>query len=260
MQPNPVRELLKAGKPTVGCFLGLGSPTVAELLGHVGFDWLVIETEHNAVDTADVQQMLMAIAGTRAVPIVRVPSVDRLAVQRALDLGALGVLVPMVRSAADVEEIVLATRFPPAGTRGFGPLRASRYGLDNRDYLARANENIITAVIVETREALAAIEEIVAVPGLDVVFLGLFDLCLALGLDPLELPLPEIDDAIERVAAASRAGGVAAGIGAATPDELNARQRAGFAFVSYGTDYSLLAGAALAGLATTAGRSAAELR
>src|SRR5207249_1062051 len=97
----------------------------------------------------------------------------------------------------------------------FGPLRASRYGFDNRDYLARANDNVLVAVIVETSEALERIDEIVRVPGLDVVFLGLFDLSLSLGLDPLELPLPEVDRAIARVAGAARAAGVAVGIGVA---------------------------------------------
>jgi 4-hydroxy-2-oxoheptanedioate aldolase len=249
VETNRVRERLRAGEPTVGCFLGLGSPSVAELLGHAGFDWLLVETEHNALDAAQVEHMLMAIASTAAVPIVRVPAVDRVAIQRALDVGGMGVLVPMVRTAADVEEVVRATRYPPAGTRSFGPLRASRYGFDNRDYLDRANDNIVTAVIVETREALDGIEELVAVPGLDAVFLGLFDLCLSLGLDPLQMPLPEIDRAIERVLAAARAAGVAAGIGVASSDDLRARQEQGFTFVSYGTDYSLLAAAARAGLA-----------
>ena len=99
----------------------------------------------------------------------------------------------MVRTVAEAEAIVAATRFPPVGRRSFGPLRASHYSLDNADYLGRANDNILVALIVETREMLDNLEEVAAVPGIDVLFLGPFDLCLSLGLDPLQLPLPEID-------------------------------------------------------------------
>src|SRR3954447_12039584 len=99
MRANWVREKLGAGQPTIGCFLGLGSPNVAELMAHAGFDWLVIETEHNGLDSAEIQHMLMAINATSTVPIVRIPSANPVYIQRALDLGALGILVPLVRTA-----------------------------------------------------------------------------------------------------------------------------------------------------------------
>src|SRR5207237_930132 len=160
---NRVRERVRAGEPTIGCFLALGSPNAAELLGHAGFDWLVIETEHSALDTAQVEHMLMAIGGTGAVPLVRVPAVDPVFIQRSLDLGALGIVVPLVRTADDARAAVRATRFPPAGSRSFGPIRAARYSLDYAPYLAGANESLIVALIVETREAVENLEEIAAV-------------------------------------------------------------------------------------------------
>jgi 2-keto-3-deoxy-L-rhamnonate aldolase RhmA len=97
MITNQVRRRLAAGEPTIGAFLGLGSPGVAGLMANAGFDWLVIETEHNALDSAEIEHMLMAMAGTDVTPIVRVPSSNRVYIQRALDMGALGVLVPLVR-------------------------------------------------------------------------------------------------------------------------------------------------------------------
>ena len=125
MQTNRAREKLKTGEATLGTFMGLGSPNLAELLSQVGLDFLVIETEHNGLDSAEVEHMLMAIKGTETIPIVRVPSHDYVFIQRALDMGAMGILVPMLKTAAEVESIVAATRYPPRGTRGWGPMRAS---------------------------------------------------------------------------------------------------------------------------------------
>jgi 4-hydroxy-2-oxoheptanedioate aldolase len=245
---NSVLTKLRYGEATLGCFVGLGSPNVVELLGHAGLDWLVLETEHNGLDAAGVEHLLRATSGTQAVPIVRVPSAQHVFIQRALDMGALGVMVPLVRSVAEVEAIVRATRYPPQGTRSFGPLRASHYGFDNADYLNRANANILVALIIETREALEDIDAIAGVPGVDVLYLGLFDLCLSLGLNPLHMPLPEIDTAIAEVLRAGRRHGVAVGNGAATPDGVVALRAQGFSFIGFGPDYALLANAARAGV------------
>ena len=136
MKDNAVRQRIKAGKPAIGCFLGLGSPSVAEMMARAGMDWLVIETEHNALDSAEIQQMLMAMNGCHAVPIVRVPNRDQVYIQRALDMGAMGILVPGVRTADEARAIVSYTRFPPEGVRSWGPLRATDYTLDNDDYLS----------------------------------------------------------------------------------------------------------------------------
>lgn len=249
MVTNQVREKLRAGQPAIGCFLGLGSPNVAELLGHAGFDWLVIETEHNGLDSAEVEHMLMAVSGTGAVPIVRVPSSDPVFIQRALDMGAMGVLVPLVKTANEAEAIVRATRYPPHGTRSWGPLRASRYTFDNEDYFNRANDNILVALILETKEAVEDVDAIAAVPGVDVLSLGPWDLSLSLGLNPLKLPLPEVEEVLERALDVGRKRGVAIGSGCNAPEQVRRLQDRGVTFISYGPDYSLIADAARAGLA-----------
>ena len=248
MKTNNVRHKLLAGEAAIGCFMGLGSPNVAELLTRAGLDWLVIETEHNSLDTAQIEHILMAVQGSGAMPIVRVASAQQVYIQRALDTGAMGVLVPMVRTVEEAEAIVAATRFPPVGRRSFGPLRASHYSLDNADYLGRANDNMLVALIVETREMLDNLEEVAAVPGIDVLFLGPFDLCLALGLNPLQLPLPEIDAVLERMLEVGRKTGVSIGYAADTPDGLRALQAQGVTFISYGQDYGLLMRAIREGL------------
>ena len=249
MKDNRVRQLVKGGKPAIGCFLGLGSPAVAELMGLGGMDWLVIETEHNGLDSAEVQHMLMAIGNTDAVPIVRVPNRDQVYIQRALDMGAMGILVPGVRTAEEARAIVSYTRFPPVGVRSWGPLRASAYTLDNDDYLERANENILVSLILETKDAVENLDEICAVPGIDVLTIGPWDLSLELGLDPRQLPLPEVEEISVQALEVARNHGVEIGVSANTPDGLRERLAQGFTFIQYGPDYGLVAASVTAGLA-----------
>lgn len=248
MKTNGVREKTLAGEPTIGCYLGLGSPNVAELLGHVGFDWLVIETEHNGLDSAEIQHMLMAIASTNAVPLVRVPSSEPVYIQKALDIGAMGIVVPWVKTPEEAEAIVSATRFPPVGKRSWGPLRASNYTLDTEDYLRRANDNILVVLIVEAKEAADNLEAIAAVPGVDVLNIGPWDLALSLGLDPLDLPLPEIDAVTDHAIVVSRKHSAVVGSGCASPEAVPALLERGVRFVTYGPDYNLLLGASKEGV------------
>lgn len=248
MRKNHVREKLRAGDAVIGAFLGLGSPNVAELMACSGYDWLVVETEHNGLDSAQIEHVLMALNGCDCIPIVRVPSADPIFIQKALDVGGMGILAPMVRTAAEARAIVSATRYPPQGRRGFGPLRASRYTFDYPDYFANANDNILVALILETKEALDNLAEIAAVPGIDALVLGLFDLCLSLGLDPMQQPFAEVDRAIEQALAVCQKQGTAIGIGVGSPEELRQRHAQGFTFLTYGTDYMLLGAAARAGI------------
>ncbi|NKB65756.1 MAG: 2-dehydro-3-deoxyglucarate aldolase [Candidatus Latescibacteria bacterium] len=248
MRKNWVRQKALNGQPTLGAMLGLGSPNAAELMAQAGYDWLVVETEHNALDSAQIEHMLMAMNGTRTIPVVRLPSADPIGIQKALDVGALGVLLPMVRTAAEAAAIVGATRYPPQGCRGFGPLRASQYTMDYPDYLAAANDNILVLLILETRDALDNLEEIAAVPGVDGLLFGLFDLCLDMGLNPMDMPLPQIDATIEQALAQCQRTGMALGIGCGSPKELQQRLAQGFTLPLYGTDYMLLGNAARSGI------------
>ena len=242
MRSNTVRQKVRSGENSFGCFMGMGSPTIGELLAHAGCEWLMVEMEHNGLDMAEVEQMLMAMNGTGTIPMVRIPSADPVFIQRTLDVGSLGIAVPMVRTAAEAEAIVRATRYPPQGTRSFGPLRASQYTIDYEDYFDQANDNVLILLILETVEAVENLEEIANVPGIDVLYIGSFDLCLSLGLNPFDMPLPEVDAVIERTLAISRTYDVAAGIGSGSPEELRRRAAQGFTFLGYGPDYQLLLG------------------
>ena len=262
MKTNEVRRKLNAGEPVLGTFMGLGSPTVAELLSHAGLDFLVIETEHNGMDMAENQQMLMAMSGSDVAPLIRLPSGDPVFIQRALDIGAVGIFVPMLRTAEQARAVVAATRYPPSGHRGFGPLRASHYTFDYPDYLRRGNDNTLVGFLLETREAIDNLEEIVAVAGVDVLMVGMWDMCLDFGLDPLEMPHAEIDRVVERALEVCAAAGVGLGAGASRPEDLPALQERGFTFLAYGPDYAPLRGAAEAGVAafrSSAGKRGSEI-
>ena len=248
MRRNHVRQKLSQGSPVIGTFVGLQSANVAELMGHSGFDFVVIETEHNALDSAEIEHVLMAVGNTEAIPIVRIPSSDKVFIQKALDIGAMGIVVPSVKSAEEARNIVSATRFPPLGTRSWGPLRASKYTFDNEDYFKNANDNILIVLIVETVDAVNNLEQIADVPGIDVLFLGPWDMCLSLGLDPLYQPHEEIGEVLEKMIQVSKERDTSAGAGASSPGDIAGRIDQGVTFISYGPDYALLSAAAQDGV------------
>jgi 2-keto-3-deoxy-L-rhamnonate aldolase RhmA len=248
MRNNYVRDKLRRGEPSIGVFLGLESPNVAELFGHHGFEWLLIETEHNGLDAAEVETMVRAIETTEAIPLVRVPSHDQVPIQRALDISALGVKVPMIKTAEEAQRIVSFTRYPPEGIRSWGPMRASGYTAHEPDYFARANENILVTLILETVEAVENLEEICSVPGIDAISIGPADLGAALGYDPLVRTHPDIEAVGRKMIEVGNRTGVAMGISARTPADNKKRLDEGFLMINYGADYALLAGLAREGI------------
>jgi 2-keto-3-deoxy-L-rhamnonate aldolase RhmA len=250
MRNNYVREKLRRGEPSIGAFLGLESPNVAELFGHHGFEWLLIETEHNGLDAAEVETMVRAIETTEAIPLVRVPSHDQVPIQRALDIGALGVKVPMIKAAEEAEEIVSFTRYPPEGVRSWGPMRASGYTANEPDYFERANENILVTLILETVEAVENLEEICSVQGIDAISIGPADLGAALGYDPLVRVHPDIEAVAQKMVEVGKKTGVAMGISARTQVDIQRRLDEGFLMINYGADYALLAALAREGVET----------
>ena len=229
--------------------MGLGSPNVAELMSQVGLDFLVIETEHNGLDSAEIEHLLMAIKGTDTVPIVRVPSHEHVFIQRALDMGALGIIAPMLRTAAEAEALVAATRYPPHGIRGWGPMRASQYTIDTNDYIKRANDNIIVSALLETTRSGRE-------PGRDHCRFRVSTPSIwGCGISaspwasiPWEMPFPETDAVIEYAVEMGKKNGVAIGIGSTTPDELNLRKAQGLTFLGFGPDYYLVLNAVRAGI------------
>lgn len=181
MPVNTFKRALAQRSVPLGTWLMSGSQSAAEALGCLGFDFLVVDMEHVPIDIPHAMTLLQAIAGTPAQAVVRLAWNDPVLVKRALDIGAQTLMFPFVQSVEEAQRAVAATRYPPAGTRGFAAVhRGSRYGTVS-DYARRANDEACVIVQLETREAIAQLEAIAAVPGVDAIFLGPGDLAATSG-------------------------------------------------------------------------------
>lgn len=202
---NRLKEILKAGKVAIGAQLRFGSPGIAELFSLAGFDYIIPDAEHAPQTPVGIQSQLQAIACTDATAIVRVPKNDPDIMRVYLDMGAMGILAPFVNSGQDARLGSEGLRFPPKGTRGSGPARASQYGF-NTDYFKEADENMIYLPIIEDARAVKNIDEILAVDGVDSFIIGPSDLSISLGI-PFEFENPKFKDAIKTIIKAGQDAG-----------------------------------------------------
>jgi 4-hydroxy-2-oxoheptanedioate aldolase len=225
MKTNPVRAKLKAGEPSVGTWLALPEPIYAGLMSTTGFDWLTVELEHSHATMEGAAQCFAIIAASGCVPLSRVPYNSVENIKRVLDAGAWGVVVPMVNSRAEAEAVVKAARYRPLGERSVGgQLHAARFGTDAGTYYAKANDEILVVLMAEHVDAIANIDDILSVPGIDAVFIGPNDLHASMGVAPaFDSDLPQFNDALKKVFASAKKHGVAPGIH--VPDAAHAQRR-----------------------------------
>ena len=209
---------LRAGKPKLGLFVNSHSPTVAEQLAHSGYDWLLVDSQHGPMGYEKLSTMIGAISGGGAKSLVRVTGYsDRAGIQQSLDVGADGVLIPYINNAAEARQAVSCCRYPTAGTRSvYFPQRSmNKAGL--LGYAGAANDNVIVALQVETADCIKNMDEIAAVPGVDLLFLGQNDLCMSMGLfEKYEFPLmytsPELGAATDKLRAAAKKNNIILGL------------------------------------------------
>lgn len=252
-RPNPLKARLRAGESLYGAWVGSGSPANAEILGHVGFDLLVLDQEHGAGELAHAVAALQAVAASGTPCIVRAPWNDPVWLKRALDAGADSVMIPSVESAAAAAAAVRACRYPPQGTRGYAAsvVRASTFGLEP-GYTQKANDNLLIVVQIESAAAVEQAAEICAVEGVDVVFIGVNDLAGSIGrLEQLDHP--EVRDLVRRAEEVILASGKPMGTvpsAGASWRELFAR---GYRLVVGPHDVAMLREAALAAVRDYAG-------
>lgn len=236
---NDFKRRLLAGEPLDGLWMSLTSPVAAEALSLLGYDWLLFDTEHAPVEMAQVQPLLQAASAGESNLIVRPAWNDKVLIKRALDIGAQTLLVPFVQTADEAAAAVAATRYPPHGIRGVaGGTRASRYGLA-KDYFEKANSQIAVIVQIETVDALARLEEIAAVPGVDGVFIGPSDLASSFG----HLGNPgcdEVQAALKDAASRLKAVNMPSGILATNSEDARRYRSCGYAFVSCAVDLGVL--------------------
>ncbi|MBI3837311.1 MAG: hypothetical protein HY288_05185 [Planctomycetia bacterium] len=238
------REKMATGKTLLGTCITFFDPTITEALARV-LDFVWIDTEHNAMSLERVQGHIMATKGSETTPLVRVPANDPVLIKPVLDIGAAGVIVPLVKTADDVRLAVSACKYPPEGIRGFGPRRPSGYGVrGGPDFLQSANSTIITIVQIEQKEALNNLAEILAVPGLTSIVVGPNDLAGSLGY-PGQPRHPEVLRAIDTVIVKAREAKVPIGIAVGDdPDVLVGWADKGVNWMAMAADYALLVRAA----------------
>lgn len=246
----PGRELrgrILAGEPTVGTFLGLGSVTAAEVCAAAGLDWVLVDLEHGGGDEEHVGAIAAAAGAYGAATLVRVEQPERIRIGRVLDVGAAGVMLPRISSAAEAAAARRHQLYPPEGDRGVASYnRAARWTLDT-PALDAANDNVIGIVQIETRGAVAELDEIAATPGADVLFVGPQDLSYALGV-PRRFDDPGFQEVLDRVVAACRRHGKTAGILAGDRAGAERYAERGFGFLAIGSDATLLAHAVRASI------------
>jgi 4-hydroxy-2-oxoheptanedioate aldolase len=239
--PVSLRERLEAGGPAIGLWAVIPSPLTAEAVALAGPDYVVADQQHGALEPTTLMAMLQAIACGDCAPLVRVAGNDPFAIGQALDLGAQGVIVPMVESGEQAARAVAACRYAPDGIRSFGALRAG------------AGERPLCLVMIETRAGLENAAEIAATPGLDGIYIGPSDLALSLGLQPtLRLEHPPVLEALALVHAACADAGIVAGVHCLAAEDVPAQSER-FAMVTAGADVLHLQGALAAAMRTARG-------
>lgn len=246
---NTLKHRLAAGEVLYGCWVGMADAYLAEITSTAGFAWLLIDGEHAPNDLRSMLAQLQLIDASPSLPIVRLPDDDPVKIKQALDIGAQSLLIPMISSAAQARVALEATRYPPEGFRGVGSAlaRASRFG-ETADYLTTANSQILLMVQVESPKGLAALDEILAVEGVDGVFIGPSDLAADMG-HPGKPAATEVKAAVLDALTRIRGAGCSAGVLSTDPGYIESCRDAGANFVGIGIDVTAYATAirALAG-------------
>ena len=236
---NFLKAKLKAGKPCVGTWVLSPNSETVEQLAALGFDWLVFDIEHGAFTLPQVQAMMQAMSSfPDCLPMVRVPINEPVYFKWALDMGATGIVVPMVNSKEDAERAVKSAKYPPEGFRGCGPRRASQYYVNYTEYMESANNEVLVVVMIETQAALDNLDSILSVKGVDAVFIGPNDLMLNLGIF-LQTEHPKFRDALNKTLTSCRNNGVAPGMHCKDHNISDAIAQ-GFQFVALADDDTFL--------------------
>lgn len=236
MFKNKVKRLLYERKAAIGAWVTINNIDVVEALSRVGLDWLLFDMEHGPLEVSDIQRLLPATNGTETVPLVRIPWNDFVTIKRVLDIGAYGIMVPWVNTRESAEAVIKAVTYPPHGIRGFGPRRAVYYGLESSsEYFRTVGDEILVIVQIETEDAVNNIDEILSVKGIDVAFVGPYDLSANLGIFG-DFEHPKFRSAVEAVLNSCKRKGVTPGMAAFSVDDAINALKMGFKFVSVGYD------------------------
>ena len=234
MRKNLTKAKLMEGKTTYGVFVGMNCPPIVEILGHIGFDFVIIDAEHSPLTPESCEQMVRAADCVNITPIIRVAMNFRQNILRYLDIGALGIQIPQINSRIEVEDAIDSVKYPPEGERGLAANRANDYNLTKplTEYVKEANRETMTVIQIETLDAVKNIKEILAVSTADVFFIGPTDLSTVMGY-PGQTNHPEVQKMIAYLVGEIKAAGKVAGTTAYDIETLKKCQERGFKFICY---------------------------
>jgi 4-hydroxy-2-oxoheptanedioate aldolase len=238
---NLLKKRLQQGETLHGCWLNLGSPLTAEMVGQAGFDWVLIDLEHGAGTEKDVLAQLQALSGTATIPIVRVESAESPRISRVLDMGAAGIMCPKVNDAAEAQKVVNHLHYPPFGQRGVAKMvRATQFGKNFNAYYESARATLLGIVQIETLEALEHLDEIAVLEGVDILFIGPADLSMAMGIFG-QFDHPDFIAALKKIVQAAQKAKKATGILFFNPEEYAKYHKMGIRFIACGADATFVA-------------------
>lgn len=237
-----LKSILSSNQVTVGSWLSIPSPVVAEIMAQAGFPWLVIDLEHSVIDFETMQSMFLAIECHGSIPLVRLPSKDPTIAKRVLDAGAYGIIAPMVNNSEEAKQVVHSVKYPPWGNRGVGLARAQGFGMKFESYKEHFNDNSIVICQIEHKDAVENIEGIVSTKGVDGLIIGPYDLSGSYGV-PGELDSQIVIEAEKKILEAAKLHNIPSGIHVVHHDKILLKDKIqqGFQFIAYGVDQLFLA-------------------
>ncbi|MBI2843670.1 MAG: hypothetical protein HYX78_09750 [Armatimonadetes bacterium] len=234
-----LRRKLAAGERSPGAWIALASPMAAEVMAEAGFDWVIVDAEHNPFNSETLLHILLAFRGSDTVPLIRVPWNDPVTIKQALDMGYEGIVTPQTNTVEDARRAVEACRYPPVGRRGFGPMRPGGYYRDGGEYVRTANDSIICAIQIENVCGAEDIDSIVKVPGIDWVLVGRYDMSASVGVFG-DVEHPDLWKAALNILGTAKAAGIPTGIPLGGPDCLLRTIETGSQLVAIGQDCAYL--------------------
>jgi 4-hydroxy-2-oxoheptanedioate aldolase len=242
MRKNPVKQALKAGRPSVGTWLSLASITAARFMARAGFDWLTVDIEHSLADWETATHIFASVADAGCIALGRVPANRHDHIKRVLDNGAHGIVVPMVNSRAEAEAAVAAALYPPVGNRSVGgSVHALNFGTDANDYYAHANEELLIVLQCEHIRAVEDADAIFSVPGIDAIFVGPNDLAASMrGKDGRPPGAEATQRAMQHILETYRKHRVAAGVHCGSAEEARLRIEEGWQFLAVGSELRMM--------------------
>lgn len=234
---NKFRKALLNRELTFGAWMQIGHPAIAEIFAKAGFDWICVDLEHGAIDLETMTNIFRTIDALDCVPVARLPLNDLVWIHRSLDAGAKGLIIPMVKAAEEAERAIREAKYPPRGVRGFGYSRANMYGMEFDEYVKTANDEIAMVMQIEHKDAIANLEDIVKVDGVDGLFIGPLDLSGSMGITG-QLDHPDMLAALDKYRKVCQDNNKSAGMHIVRPNPENIRAaiEEGYTLVALGLD------------------------